>query len=137
MKTRRSIRLTRSRAGAVLATGALGCAATVGVAAAAGIGPFGNDQVGQQLGNRILLPSNQWISPVGDRILVTNGRITGSTVSPDGKHVAALSWENFTRLPVDRRPGQRQGRSAGWHRQHGRSRDRGRDGQPRRAALFG
>jgi YVTN family beta-propeller protein len=96
MKTGRSIRLTRSRAGAVLATGALGCAATVGVAAAAGIGPFGNDQVGQQLGNRILLPSNQWISPVGDRILVTNGRITGSTVSPDGKHVAAPSWENFT-----------------------------------------
>jgi len=96
MHRRRVPRLRRSQLGAALVTVALGGAATVGLAAAAGVGPFGTDQVGQQVGSRILLPSNQWISPAGERILMTNGRMTGSTVSPDGTKVAALSWQNFT-----------------------------------------
>jgi YVTN family beta-propeller protein len=67
-----------------------------GLAAAEGFGAFGSHQVGEQVGNRILLASNQWISPVGDRILVNNGRITSSTISPDGTKLAALTWLNFT-----------------------------------------
>jgi YVTN family beta-propeller protein len=75
------------------AVGALGVAS---IALAAVINPFGAAQVGQLSDGRILLPTNQWISPVGDRLTVNNGRITSSTLSPDGKRVAALTWNNFT-----------------------------------------
>ena len=47
------------------------CAVVVAAAAASaaisGFDPFGSSQVGQQVGDRILLPDNQWISPVGNR----------------------------------------------------------------------
>jgi YVTN family beta-propeller protein len=72
--------------------------AVVAVASAAAIGdlgPFGSDQVGQQVDGRILLPSNQWISPIGSRIEVNDGRLVSSTLSPDGTKLAALSWNNF------------------------------------------
>jgi YVTN family beta-propeller protein len=57
--------------------------------------PFGSHQVGETVSGRVLLPSNQWISPVGQRILVNNGRITSSTLSPDGTKLAAMTWQNF------------------------------------------
>ncbi len=70
----------------------------VGVAAAAvtGYDPFGSDQVGQTVNGAILLPTNQWISPLGQRTLVNNARLVSSTLSPDGKTVAALSWNDFS-----------------------------------------
>jgi YVTN family beta-propeller protein len=70
-------------------------AAAVASAAIAGFDPFGNTQVGQQVGNRILPPDNQWISPLGNRIQVNNARLVSSTLSPDGTKLAALSWNNF------------------------------------------
>jgi YVTN family beta-propeller protein len=91
--------LIRGRTRAVASICALGLAlAAAGVAAAEGFGfdPFGTSQVGDQVGNRVLLPSNQWIAPVGDRIQVNNGRITSSSLSPDGTKVAALTWQDFT-----------------------------------------
>jgi YVTN family beta-propeller protein len=57
---------------------------------------FGNGKVGQDTGHGILLPSNQWITPVGTRVLVSNGRLPSSTLSPDGTTLASLTWENFT-----------------------------------------
>jgi YVTN family beta-propeller protein len=58
---------------------------------------FGNEQVGQNTPNGILLPSNQWVNPIGTRrALVTNGRLPSSTLSPDGTMVAAMTWEQFT-----------------------------------------
>ncbi len=86
-------RRARQAAGvaALLAVGAVGASAAV-----AGLGPFGSAQVGQRVGNRILLPTNQWISPVGSRTLVNNGRLVSSTLSPDGSKLAALTWNNFT-----------------------------------------
>lgn len=38
-------------------------------------GVFGNQQTGRNAANGILLPSNQWIKPIGTRTLVTNGRL--------------------------------------------------------------
>jgi hypothetical protein len=69
----------------------------VGVASAAvtGFNPFGNNEVGQQTQGAILLPTNQWISPIGSRIEVNNARLVSSTLSPDGSKLAALSWNNF------------------------------------------
>ena len=88
----------RTRRG--LKTVAVGFGVTIlgiGVAAAAGAGAgaFGQEKVGSSDSRGILLPSNQRITPLGTRLLVTNGRLLSSTLSPSGRYVAALSWENF------------------------------------------
>jgi len=93
--TRRHRRL-RGLTGATLACCVVLSAA--GVAAAAKIGGgFGTAHVdGTQTAQGILLPTNQHITPVGDRALITNGRLISSTLSPDGKTVAAISYEHGT-----------------------------------------
>jgi YVTN family beta-propeller protein len=72
--------------------------ALVGVASAefGGVNPFGSDEVGQTYNGALLLPTNQWISPLGNRIEDPNGRIVSSTLSPDGQYMAALTWNDFT-----------------------------------------
>ncbi len=72
-----------------------GVAATVASAAVGGFDPFGTDKVGDNVNGRILLPSNQYISPLGTRTLVSNGRLVSSTLNPDGTQLAALSWNDF------------------------------------------
>ena len=89
----------RSARGRVLiAVAALLSTAAVGVASAAvaGFDPFGTSEVGQTVDGAILLPTNQWISPLGNRILVNNARLVSSTLSPNGDDLAALSWNNFS-----------------------------------------
>jgi YVTN family beta-propeller protein len=50
---------------------------------------FGTDQVGQTTPQGGLVVSdNQIISPYGTRLVLNNGKIMGSTVSPDGTHLA-------------------------------------------------
>jgi YVTN family beta-propeller protein len=103
--------LSRTRArrrGRVAIATALICAVVVvGVAAAAvgGFNPFGTQQVGQTYANGVLLPTNQWISPLGTRILDdgsqpgTGGvgaRLVSSTISPNGEYLAALGWNDFS-----------------------------------------
>ena len=72
--------------------------AAVGVASAAfgGFNPFGSGEVGQTYNGALLLPTNQWISPIGTRIEDPYGRIVSSTLSPDGQYMAALTWNEFT-----------------------------------------
>ena len=72
--------------------------AAVGVASAAlgGANPFGSEEVGQTYNGALLLPTNQWISPIGTRIEDTSGRIVSSTLSPNGQYMAALTWNDFT-----------------------------------------
>jgi YVTN family beta-propeller protein len=88
-------RLARGRVAiaAALAT----CVVMVGVASAAigGFNPFGTQQVSQTYANGVLLPTNQWISPLGNRILDNTARLVSSTISPDGQYLAALGWNNF------------------------------------------
>ncbi len=87
----------RTRAVVVLTTVAVLVVAAVGVAVAAvaGASPFGTHRVGQKVAGATLLPSNQWISPLGTRILDRNARLLSSTLSPSGTDVAALGWNNF------------------------------------------
>ncbi len=87
---------TRTRV--LLATTVLVLVATVGIASAAfgGFDPFGTNQVGQDVNGAILLPTNQWVSPLGSRILDTQARLTSSTLSPDGVYMAALGWNDFS-----------------------------------------
>jgi YVTN family beta-propeller protein len=86
------------RARAIIALVAVACLAAAGLASASvvGVGPFGNEQVGQQYANGILLPTNQWISPpIGSRILDRSQRLVSSSLSPDGTYLAALGWNNY------------------------------------------
>ncbi len=89
---------TPRRARRALILAVVACVAFVGAAAAAvgGFNPFSTQQVGQTYANGVLLPSNQWVSPLGSRILVSQGRLVSSTISPDGHYLAALSWNDFT-----------------------------------------
>jgi YVTN family beta-propeller protein len=74
------------------------CVAVVGVATAAvgGFNPFATEQVGQTYANGVLLPTNQWISPLGNRVLDNQARLTSSAISPNGMYMAALGWNEFS-----------------------------------------
>jgi YVTN family beta-propeller protein len=70
-----------------------------GAALAAGTGadPFGTATVGPKAGQKVLLASNQWLNPAGTRAVINNGgKMVSSTVSPDGRKLAALTWNYFT-----------------------------------------
>ncbi|MFF4757612.1 alkaline phosphatase family protein [Streptomyces sp. NPDC001292] len=50
---------------------------------------FGTDQVGQVTAQGQVVSSDQYIKPIGERLVINNGKIMSSAVSPDGTHVAA------------------------------------------------
>ena len=82
---------------------ALVLGATAVALAQSGDSGFGNQQVGQTYANGILLPTNQWIKPIGTRAVLLdgtggflNGRIVSSAISPNGRFLAALTWNDFT-----------------------------------------
>ena len=77
---------------AVVMTAGFATAAVAGAFA----GGFGTSQVGTSNADGILLPTNQRIKPVGTRLLIGNGRLLSSSISPNGTYLAALSWEDFT-----------------------------------------
>jgi YVTN family beta-propeller protein len=67
-----------------------------GIGTAAAAGGFGHETVGTDNGKGILLPTNQRITPIGTRTLVENGRLLSSSISPNGRYLAALTWNDFT-----------------------------------------
>ena len=90
----------RRRGRTAVASAVAACVLVVGAAAAAVSGsfnPFGSARVGQtSSAGGVLLPSNQWITPFGTRMLDTNHRLVASTISPDGHYLAALGWNEFS-----------------------------------------
>ena len=89
----------RLRAIVALTTIAVVALAAVGVAVAAvsGASPFaGSHHVGQKVAGATLLPTNQWVTPLGTRILDRKARLLSSTLSPNGQEVAALGWNDFS-----------------------------------------
>ena len=89
--TRKVRGLTVGLIGLAVAVTATGGATAASIANAT----FGHEQVGNEDAQGKLLPDNQRITPLGQRTLITNGRLLSSNLSPDGKHLAALSWEDF------------------------------------------
>lgn len=87
--------LPRLRLGAGLAAGLVLAGGAAAGAAAVG-GGFGHHQVGDVTANGVLLPTGQTVKPYGRRTLVRDGRILSSTISPDGRTMAALTWKEFT-----------------------------------------
>ncbi|TWV55774.1 phosphoesterase [Streptomyces misionensis] len=61
---------------------------------------FGTQQVGQSTRNGQVISSDQYLAPYGDRLVVDNGKIMSSTVSPDGTHLAASVTDGGSALAV-------------------------------------
>jgi YVTN family beta-propeller protein len=84
---------------------AAGVATLALVVTGAGVGSastrqFGTDQVGQITRQGQVISSDQYIDPIGDRLVVNNGKIMASAVSPDGSHLAALTTDGGIALTV-------------------------------------
>ena len=88
----RAVRVLTAASVAVVMVAGLTTAAVAGVFA----GGFGTSQVGTSNAQGVLLPTNQRIKPIGSRLLIDNGRLLSSSISPNGQFLAALSWEDFT-----------------------------------------
>ncbi|MET8850902.1 bifunctional YncE family protein/alkaline phosphatase family protein [Amycolatopsis sp. NPDC004625] len=61
---------------------------------------FGDDQVGQVTGQGQVVAADQYLDPIGTRLVVNNGKIMASSVSPDGSHLAALTTDGGIALTV-------------------------------------
>ncbi|MEP9383513.1 bifunctional YncE family protein/alkaline phosphatase family protein [Nocardioides sp. KR10-350] len=54
---------------------------------------FGHNQVGTEYADGIQVSSDQIVKPIGDRLLTEYGKFMGTTVSPDGRYLAATSTD--------------------------------------------
>ncbi len=61
---------------------------------------FGTDQVGQTTDQGLVVSADQIINPIGDRLVINNGKIMTDTVSPDGSHLAALTADGGIALTI-------------------------------------
>ena len=74
--------------------------ATGGVAGYASTVGFGQQQVGQTYANGLQISDNQTLNPLGDRLMTPFGKFMGSTVSPNGRFLAATSTDRSVDLQV-------------------------------------
>src|SRR5258708_23384156 len=83
----RSAGLSRHRLSkvAVVAVGLVVTGAGVGSASTR---QLGHEHVGQLTTKGEVIASDQYINPIGTRLVIPQGKIMGATVSPDGTHVA-------------------------------------------------
>ena len=81
------------------AGGAAVALAGAGVSYASTVG-FGHNQVGTEYTNGIQVSDDQIIKPLGDRLLTQTGKFMGSTVSPDGRFLAATSADKSVALHI-------------------------------------
>ncbi|GHJ40883.1 bifunctional YncE family protein/alkaline phosphatase family protein [Streptomyces sp. TS71-3] len=70
-----------------------------GIAVGSTIG-FGSDQVGQTTSKGQVVSDNQIVKPIGDRLLTQFGKFMGSTVSPDGRFLAATTADHPAVLQI-------------------------------------
>src|SRR5258708_3469881 len=61
---------------------------------------FGTYHVGQPTDNGLVVSSDQFIAPYGDRLVLNNGKIMSSSVSPDGTHLAASVTDGGMALAI-------------------------------------
>jgi YVTN family beta-propeller protein len=104
--TRRRQQLSRARLGGtgnrrrIVAVGATAVVlAAVGVTYASTVG-FGHNQVGTTYANGTQVSDDQIIKPLGDRLVTQLGKFMGSTVSPDGRFLAATSADKSVVLQI-------------------------------------
>src|SRR4051812_14936706 len=95
--TRRPFRASRRT---IVAAGAVTIVAAGAGAAYASTDGFGQNQVGTEYANGIQVSADQVIKPLGDRLVTNLGKFMGSTVSPDGRFLAASSADKSVVLQV-------------------------------------
>ncbi|MEV5537028.1 phosphoesterase [Saccharopolyspora shandongensis] len=61
---------------------------------------FGTDQVGQTTDNGLVISSDQYLAPYGERMVINNGKIMSSAISPDGTHMAAAITDGGMALSI-------------------------------------
>lgn len=106
--TRRRRRAEQGRSGAPGRRARLATAGATALALAAtgtGIGAaqtqqFGEDQVGQVTDRGQVVSADQYIDPIGDRLVLNDGKIMSSAVSPDGTHLAAAITDGGLALSI-------------------------------------
>ncbi|MEU3570719.1 bifunctional YncE family protein/alkaline phosphatase family protein [Kitasatospora sp. NPDC036755] len=82
---------------------ATACVTAVAVAtgtAFASTQQFGTERVGETTADGLVISSDQYLAPYGDRQVIDNGKIMGSAVSPDGTHLAAAVTDGDSALVV-------------------------------------
>ncbi|GAA2119373.1 alkaline phosphatase family protein [Actinomadura alba] len=84
----------------MVAAGTAALAIASGGIAYASTEVFGTNQVGSTYEDGLQLASDQIIKPIGDRLLVDNGKLLASTVSPDGRFLAALTNDRSIALTI-------------------------------------
>ncbi|MER6105883.1 bifunctional YncE family protein/alkaline phosphatase family protein [Streptomyces sp. NPDC001832] len=89
--SRRTLMTAAATAVVLAVSGGIGFAATH---------QFGTDQVGQTTELGQLVSSDQYIDPIGERLVIDNGKIMSSSVSPDGTHVAASVTDGGMALAI-------------------------------------
>ncbi|NMO49995.1 bifunctional YncE family protein/alkaline phosphatase family protein [Actinoplanes sp. TBRC 11911] len=99
--TRRRRQIPKGRRALAITAGTT----VVVVAASAGVSyaattQFGKDKVGEDTKKGKVVSADQYIDPIGDRLVINNGKIMSSTVSPDGTHLAASITDGTGSLAI-------------------------------------
>ncbi|WP_238174002.1 alkaline phosphatase family protein [Kribbella kalugense] len=84
----------------MLTAGTTALAVTLAGTAVASTTGFGHDQVGQVTDKGEVISSDQYLKPIGDRLVLQDGKIMSSTVSPDGSHIAASVTDGGMALAI-------------------------------------
>jgi YVTN family beta-propeller protein len=99
--TRRRRRVEKGRRLFLVTAGATSLVVVAGGGAAvASTYQFGADQVGQTTRRGQVVSADQYIDPIGKRLVINNGKIMSSAVSPDGTHVAAAVADGGEALAI-------------------------------------
>ena len=61
---------------------------------------LGTEQADHSYNGGLVLPDDQVIKPIGDRLVINSGKIMSSAVSPDGTHLAALTADGAASLTI-------------------------------------
>ncbi|MBG7705012.1 phosphoesterase [Streptomyces sp. MC1] len=85
---------------AALVTACITTAALATGTAVAETRQFGTEQVGQVTDKGQVVSADQYIAPYGDRLVINDGKIMSSTVSPDGSHLAASVTDGDASLVI-------------------------------------
>ena len=86
-----------------VATAAAGSFALVAVGSGIALGStqeFGTQQVGQTTAKGEVISSDQYLKPTGTHLVINDGKIMASSVSPDGSHLAALTADGDSALTI-------------------------------------
>ncbi|MHA3704586.1 phosphoesterase [Jatrophihabitans sp. YIM 134969] len=93
-------RLFRSRRARTVVVGSASLVLIGSSLASATTIPFGEQHVGTRYANGLQVSADQTIAPYGQRLLTKYGKFMGSTVSPDGRFLAASSADKSVVLQV-------------------------------------